>query len=167
MHTCFRDSGRNILAGVAGLLLLVLFFSCTPQETCDGDTQSVLVARFGTGETGSPADTTVGGVTVYGIREGKSDSLLVDSASVSRLQLPLDPGHGESRFVLRAGQQSDTLVIRHGNTAYLISYACGFGMLFTLQEIGHTMHLIRAVEVINEQVDAELLKDEAHIRIFF
>ena len=167
MHTCFQDSGRNILAGVAGLLLLVLFFSCTPQETCDEDTQSVLLARFSTGSADSPADTTMGGVTVYGIMEGKSDSLLVDSASVSRLLLPLDPGHGESRFVLRAGQQSDTLVIRHENTAYLISYSCGFGMLFTLREIGHTTHLIRGVEVINEQVDAELLKDEAHIRIFF
>jgi len=167
MHTCFRDSGRNFLAGAAGLLLLVLFFSCTPQDTCDEDTQSVLVARFVTGEAGSPADTIVGGVTVYGIREGKSDSLLVDSASVARLLLPLDPGHGESRFVVRTGQQADTLVIWHENTAYLISYACGFGMLFTLREIGHTMHLIRGVDVINEQVDAELLKDEAHIRIFF
>lgn len=153
--------------GFLAYIFLVLLISCVTQDICDEDNQSELVVRFKTGSLTSAADTIISGVTVYGIREGKSDSLLYDAASVSRILLPLDPAHGESRFVCRIDDRSDTIGISHDNEAYLISYTCGFAMMFNLRDIHHTTQVISHAEVIESQVDAELLKDEEHIWIFF
>lgn len=146
---------------------LILLLSCVTQELCDDDNQSELVARCKTGTLANPADTLVSGVTVHGIREGRNDSLLYDSASLSRIILPLDPNHDRSRFVITVNDRSDTLEIIHDNEAYLISYECGFAMLFDLRDIHHSSHAIMDVELINTRVDAELLQDEEHIWIFF
>jgi|GEM_PF-1004711 len=153
--------------GLLTNLLLVLLISCVTQDICDEDNQSELVVKFKTGSLTNAADTIIADVTVYGIREGKTDSLLYDAASVSRILLPLDPGHGASHFVCRINDQSDTIGIGHDNEAYLISYTCGFAMMFHIREIHHTTHVISHAEVIESQVDAELLKDEEHIWIFF
>ena len=50
---------------------LSLLASCTTQDVCDDNNQSILVARFKTIESDVVSDTIVSGVTVYGIREGK------------------------------------------------------------------------------------------------
>ncbi|MFO7935692.1 MAG: DUF6452 family protein [Bacteroidales bacterium] len=153
--------------GFPFILIMVLMISCVTRDICDQSNQSELIARFKKGTLNNPEDTLVPGVSVYGLRQGMSDSLLYDSVTASRLILPLDPRHGESRFVMNIGEQQDTLEIVHDNDAYLISYDCGFGMLFNLRNIQHTGHVIRDVELINAQVDAEFLQDEEHIWIFY
>jgi len=154
-------------SGLPAIIFLVLVISCVTQDICDENDQSELVARFKNGTLTNPDDTIVSGVTVYGIREGQSDSLLYDSATLSRIILPLDPGHGESRFVMTFEENADTVRILHDNEAYLLSYTCGFAMLFNIRSIQHTSHVIRDVELLKVQVDAELLQDEEHIWIFF
>ena len=149
------------------ILLMLAFASCDTQEVCDEDSQSILVARFRTTETGEIKDTLVPGISVYGIREGKTDSLLYDSATVSKIELPLDPSDEQSRFVLSAEEKTDTLILKHTSEAYLISYLCGFAARFVLEEPNHTGGMIVDMELISPSVDAEMETDEEHLWIYF
>lgn len=148
------------------VILFALLISCTPEETCEEDPGSFLVARFKTA--GNPvSDTIIGGVTLFGIDETGSRGLIYDSVQLSRALLPLDASHNSSRFVLTAAGKADTLKISHTGEAYLVSYACGFGMRFTLTGTGHTGHMIDSLQIIEPTIDAEMLTDEEHIWIYF
>jgi hypothetical protein len=148
-------------------LPLLMLISCTTYEVCDIDTQSELVAGFKTIESGAVTDTIVSGVTVFGIREGQSDSLLYDSITTKQILLPLDPHHDFSRFVLHVNEQTDTLRVIHTTESYLISYTCGFGSLFTLDNVSYSNLMIQNLEIINSVIDAELEQNEEHLWIYF
>ena len=113
--------------------LLLLIASCANQEVCDDDNQSYLVARFKTVE--GIRDTIMAAVTIYGIREGRPDSLLYNSTSTSRIELPLDPNNDITSFVFSNSIQVDTLYISQLSEVYLINYTCGFASRFTLEEV--------------------------------
>lgn len=147
---------------------LLLVFSCTTQEVCDDSGQSELVARFKTLEEDVISDTIISGVTMYGIREGKPDSLLYDSITVSKISLPLDSHHDFSRFILKINEQTDTLGIIHTSEFYMISYTCGFATLFFVHEVSYDSNLmIKDHLITNSAVDAESELDEEHLWIYF
>jgi len=153
-----------------GLLIsfsLLLLTSCTTQDVCDDDNQSKLVARFKTIESDTVSDTIVSGVTIYGIREGQTDSLLYDSSATSEILLPLDPNHDFTRFVLSVNEHSDTLRFIHTTEFYLLSYTCGFAALFNLDSVRHSHLMIQDLEIINSVIDAELEENEEHLWIYF
>ncbi len=59
------------------LTFLLLITSCATQEVCDDDNQSYLVAKLKTTwEMDKTMDTIVADFSIYGIREGKADSLI-------------------------------------------------------------------------------------------
>jgi len=149
------------------LILLLVFTSCGTQDVCDGDNQSILVARFKTTTTGDITDTIVPGISIFGIREGKSDSLLYDSIDVARIELPLDPSNGQSRFVMTVADERDTLILTHTSEAYLISYTCGFAARFTLEDFSATGGMIVDTELISASIDAELESNEEHLWLYF
>ena len=150
-------------------LLTLLFFlaSCGRQDICDDDSQSLLVTRFKTMVEDDIADTTMEAMSIYGIREGKADSLLYDSMSLSRAELPLDPNLTFSQFVLSNKIRQDTLLIRYSSEAYLISYTCGFAARFTLNQFTNSGSWISDIELIEGEIDAELESNEEHLRIYF
>jgi Family of unknown function (DUF6452) len=149
------------------LTLLLLIASCATLDICDDDSQSYLVARFKTMEDGSITDTIMGGMSIYGIREGKADSLLYDSISMSRVELPLDPNNDFTKFVLSNEFRNDTLVLTCPNEAYLISYSCGFAARFTLEQFTNSGSWVSDMELIEGQIDAELKTNEEHLWIYF
>lgn len=150
------------------LLTLVLFFaSCATQDVCDDDSQSLLVARFKTLEDNEVADTIMDAMSIYGIREGKADSLLYDSMSMSRAELPLDPNLSFSHFVLSNEIRQDTLMISYSSEAYLISYTCGFAARFTLEQFTNSGSWINDMRLIEGEIDAELETNEEHLWIYF
>ena len=148
-------------------ILLIVIASCATQDVCDDDSQSILVARFKSTATGGITDTIVPGISIYGIREGKPDSLLYDSSSVARVELPLDPTNDQSRFVMTVAEETDTLVLIHSSEAYLISYSCGFASRFTLVDFTATGEMIVDTELISASIDAELESNEEHLWIYF
>lgn len=148
-----------------GCLLLLL--SCTTQDICDDEDHSELVARFKTRVDDVVADTILSDVTIFGVREGKPDSLLVVSQSLSRVVLPLDANKAYTRFVFRIKDQSDTIRINHTTEFYLISYTCGFAPLFTIQSLSGSTGLIGSLEIRNAVIDAELEQNEEHLWIYF
>jgi hypothetical protein len=149
------------------IIVMSSLFSCASQEICDGNNQSELVARFKREVGGSAADTILVGISVHGIRPGKTDSLLYEDISASRIVLPLDPNQPFSTFVIGIDTLQDTLAIHYQTEYYLISYTCGFAALFTLEEIGYSGSLIDRVEVIEPLIDADLVQNEEHIWIYF
>jgi hypothetical protein len=148
-------------------LLLPLAVSCTPLDICSETGQSELVARFKQADSPDGADTTLTGLTLFGLKELRSDSLLYDSIAASRIVLPLDPAAGSSRFILTTGTKTDTLTITHSNQYYLVSYNCGFATLFTIGPVRFSGTMINRVEVITAEVDAEMVQNEEHLWIYF
>lgn len=152
---------------VLPLTILLIIGSCATQDVCDDDNQSILVARFRTLDDGAIIDTIMTGMSIYGIREGKADSLLYDSITMSRVELPLDPNNDISRFVLSNDLRDDTLSLSHSSEAYLISYTCGFAARFTLEQLASSAGWIVDMQLIDGEIDGELMKDEEHLWIYF
>ena len=149
------------------LTLLLLFTSCATQDVCDDDSQSILVARFKTLEDSEVTDTILDAMSIYGIREGKADSLLYDSMSMSRAELPLNPNLSFSHFVLSNKIRQDTLMIKYSSEVYLISYTCGFAVRFTLEQFTNSDSWINDMVLIEGEIDAELESNEEHLWIYF
>lgn len=152
---------------VYSLSLLLFISSCVKQDICDDDSQSYLVAGFKTlNADDEVTDTTLADLSIYGIREGKTDSLLYDSVSVSEVGLPLDPNMDFSHFVLSNGISHDTLQLTYTSEIYLVSYTCGFAVRFTLDQYRNTGSWIGDMELISGEIDAELESNETHLWIY-
>jgi len=148
-------------------VILLLLISCSVQEICDDDYQPEVILRLKTVEESIVRDSIVAGVTFYGVREGKPDSLIYDSASLSRVSLPLDPGHSHSAFIMEWNQQKDTIQINHLNESYLISYTCGFSSVFTIENVHFSGNRIVNADIIQAEVISEEETNEEHIWIYF
>lgn len=149
------------------VIISILVTGCISVEICDDDNNSVMVAKFMTMKEDLPADSTVASLSLYGIREGRPDSLLYNNQpSINAFEVPLDPQHDFTRFVLQLGEQTDTLELNHHQELYMISYDCGFGNLFTLETVGYRTGMIKSAEIIDEIVDAETEVDDVHIWLF-
>ena len=147
-------------------ILLVLAASCVTVEVCDESYDSDLVAKFKTLHDGETVDSTLTAMTLYGIREGQSDSLLYDAASSSGFVVPLDPHHDFSSFVLQIDTLSDTLTVYHDFETYMESYTCGYANLFTLSNIEFGGGIIKSDTILNEMIDAEYEENEEHIWLY-
>ena len=149
------------------LILSIFTVSCITVEVCDESYDSELVARFKTEHEGEAADSTVSALTLYGIREGKNDSLLYNGVSSSGFVVPLDPNNDYSRFVLQIDTLSDTLTIFYQHEIYEISYTCGFANLFTLDDnIESSSGIIKRDTILKEMIDAEYEENEEHIWLY-
>jgi hypothetical protein len=147
-------------------IISILITSCISVEICDDDNNSVMVAQFMTMIDEVPADSTVASLTLYGIREGRPDSLLYNMEPTNAFEAALDPHHDFTRFVLQINEQTDTLELMHTKELYMISYDCGFGNLFTIENPEISSGVIKSAEIQNEKVDAETKEDDVHIWLF-
>ena len=147
-------------------IFAILLSGCVDVEICDEDSGSELVAKFKTVKEGITSDSTVTALSLYGIREGMSDSLLYKTLSTSGFVVPLNPHLPYSRFILKIDEQTDTLTIYHHQELYLISYTCGFANMFTLERLEHDMGMIVKDSILIEMVDAEYESDEVHIWLY-
>jgi hypothetical protein len=140
--------------------------ACVNVEECEEEYVSTLVTRFKTMKDGAAADTTVNALSLYGIRNGQSDSLLYDSIPASGFTVTLDPHFDRSSFVLQIDTLSDTLNVYYEHEIYMISYTCGFASLFTLDQIEALTGLIKNDTIIKDMIDAEYEENEIHIWLY-
>lgn len=148
------------------LFLGMLMAGCITVEVCEEEYASEMVARFKTLKEGAAADTTLNAFSLYGIREGKADSLLYDQAPGSGFTVPLDPQLDYSNFVLQIDTLSDTLTVFYEHEIYMISYTCGFAHLFALDELESRTGLIQNDTIIKAMIDAEYEANEVHIWLY-
>jgi hypothetical protein len=154
-------------AALSFLILALLAFSCTTQEVCEEDSVSEVVISCKTESEAGLSDTIVPGLRIYGIREGQSIWFLWDTVNQSTILLPLDPHHAFSRFVFETDEKTDTLTLNHSSQDYMISYLCGFGNLFTLEEIQYVGTMFMKDTIINPKVNASLEEVDTNIWLYF
>ena len=152
-----------------GAIILIVLASCSTQDVCEDDLKAEAISNFFTYQDGVMTDTLISGLTLYGIRENKADSLLYDSAKVSRINLPLDPNHDHSTFIMEINDIVDTITFFHNTRTYLVSYTCGFANNFTITKLNYTTTSIIEIELLIDYVKAEEsdIEPEEHIRIYF
>jgi len=149
------------------IALILTATACNTLHICDDFGESIAVVRLKTVYDGQIRDTLVNGLDIWGIRDGQNGPLFYDSATASRIVLPLDPSSPESSFIIRSGEQSDTLVLVHDSEAYLLSYECGFAMRYQIKEVQSSLRWTKDTELVEDEIDAEILSNEEHIRIYF
>lgn len=147
-------------------IISILATSCVTVELCDDDSDSLLVTKFKTLKDEIPADSAVTDLSIYGIREGGTNSLIFTSASTSSFEVPLNPNQDFSSYLLQIGDQFDTLVVTHHQEIYMISYTCGFGNLFTLENVENSNEMIKSYTIVKDMVDAANEEDEEHIWLY-
>lgn len=152
---------------VLSLTLLLFIASCATEEVCDDDNQSYMAVRFKVQADEDVLDTIMTEMSIYGIREGKADSLIYNTQSANTVTLPLDPNNDISRFVLSNELEQDTLTLMHSSEVYLINYTCGFGARFNLNETERGGSWMKKLEVRDSSVDAEEQSDDEHLWIYF
>ena len=148
------------------LFFAILTAGCVSVDTCEEEYVSEMVASFKTLKDGALADTTVTSLSLYGIREGETDSLLYDAESAAGFLAPLDPYHDFSSFVLQIDTLSDTLTVYYEHEIYMISYTCGFASLFSLDRMDTSTGLIQNDSILSNMIDAEYEENEVHIWLY-
>jgi hypothetical protein len=148
------------------LTIIILTAACVSVEVCEEEYASEMVASFKTMDGGTAADTTVNSLSLYGIREGRNDSLLYHDVSTSGFVIPLDPEQDFSSFVLQIDTLTDTLKVYYEHEIYMISYTCGFASLFTLDQLETRTGVIQNDTIINAMIDAEYEANEEHIWLY-
>ena len=148
------------------LVLTLIATSCIDVEVCDESYESELVVTFKSLKNGVAEDSTLAAFTLYGIREGKTDSLLYDADALAGFVVPLDPNKEFSSYVMLINEQTDTLVVSYDHESYMISYSCGFANIFTLKDVETVSGIITGDSILNVMVDAEYEEDEEHIWLY-
>jgi len=168
---CFRCFFRNILCHSGKVLILpfifaaVIFFlvnSCTGDNACKQSRDVYLVVSFRTTFPKTEHDTTLPDLSVYGLSH--SDSLLYDSANVSKVSLPLNPSSDSTGFVLTCRADVDTLMLVYTRQPHLISYECGFVMYYRLIQASLRGHLADSLRIIQSVVTTD---NVTNINIYF
>ncbi|OIP83344.1 MAG: hypothetical protein AUK44_05425 [Porphyromonadaceae bacterium CG2_30_38_12] len=151
------------------ILFLTLFLvGCTSTEECrENLTVALKIGVYS--KTSVEASTLltnklllVDSVWVNGL---KKDSFLYNNVkSVSSLSLPLDISRTQSDFIVRFGNQTDTISIFYNNDdSYFISLACGCIVKHNLEEVVTTKHYIDSIHIINREI---VNVDAEHIQLF-
>ena len=81
-------------------IAVLLIISCSTQEVCEEDLSPAATTTFHTYKGEVLRDTILSGISLYGIRGNKPDSLVYDSVTASKIYLPLNPNSDQSSFVL-------------------------------------------------------------------
>lgn len=88
------------------------------------------------------------------------DSLLYDSVSLNKMQLPLQMNGNDSKFVVEqyfenevdTGYIADTICINHENSIEFVSVECGGVVVSKIHEVTWTVNRIDSVVVIDSNV---------------
>lgn len=118
------------------LICMFLVYSCGKDtgDLCLSNQQSVQLGFYSSHHT-SDVDTTISGLTVWstGI-----DSLLYDSARVSKMFLPLSMMDNTSAFVMGINTEKENISFVHSKELNFVSGECGFVFTFELDTVLYT-----------------------------
>lgn len=146
-------SGATIQRILLFMLVGGLLTSCAGDDACKLTRDVYLHITFRTPVPKTLHDTTLQNLTVYGW--ANEDSLLYDSASVSKIKLPLDPSADSAIFMMKSGPRTDTLRFRYQRQLHLISYECGFVVFYQLNEVTRFGNFADSFHIINPSVNTD------------
>ena len=148
---------------IAALAMLVLtlgtaLVACS-DSSCYENGNSLPLASLYVGQ----SQQTIGGLTVMGIG-APGDSLLLDSASVSQMYLPLRASVTSTSYELRRWLVDgtdricyrDTIKLEYQPIEYFHSIECGAMFNFQVSHVSHTSHTIDSVVLLTPLITNSL-----------
>jgi hypothetical protein len=145
------------------LLPVIALFSC--EEFCEESIRTAMVAKFYV----NGEEATVSNLTVQGLH---NDSTLYREASRQTVLLPLNPTSDITAYLIKAGDETDTITVVYSRHTAFLSAKCGcVGVADIAGQPVHTRHLIRKVELVNPHVGQVSYRENVinaeNIRIFY
>jgi len=137
------------------LTALAIGTTACSDDTCNGNSSSLPLATFYVGN----SQQTIPGLTVMGIGV-PGDKLLLDSASVKEVYLPLRATVKSTSFNLRRWMTvgstatcfNDTITFDYEPVEYFHSLECGTMFNFDIKRVSHTSHAIDSVVLLTPHV---------------
>jgi hypothetical protein len=149
------------------LFLLLTFVclcqSCSDEGPCTDDITCRVKAGFYVRDGDGERDTTVNGLTLYGL--ARPDSLIYDDAQgISNIEFPLpDKPESYSTYVFRIDSLVDTLFLLHHAHIVMVSFECGATVTHDVYYGFHGNAIFDTVAIIKQQIN---LSDEENLRIY-
>jgi hypothetical protein len=149
--------------------MLVIFASCSEDETCRQNTTTSLQAGFfkeGTTTALSIDTLTISGLIEDPITGGliEKDSILYNAKKkISLINLPLSKTGNQSIFLFKCNSIKDTVMILHSNQDYFVSFACGCMVTHKIDTVLSTNHFISEVKINNYDIN---LNNVRHLQIY-
>jgi hypothetical protein len=143
---------RGILLSLLSLVMGLLV-CCEDYKDCNSPVETSLGIRFYRQTHDTDQDTTLPGLTVYGI--GRADSLLADTLPASSLFVPLRQDMDTTAFFLKPDSTrhtGDTLTLAYTRTLHFISSGCGFTTYYQLDTVYSTRHFIDSLAVPQKKI---------------
>lgn len=135
------------------LPLLALLAACEPDTTCRTDENVRLVLTMKgvhVSGTDTVSFTSIDSLTVYGV--GSDSVLYNNNKSVSKISLPLRKNADSTQFVMTFNDKTDMLTVRHRNTDYFVSLACGCFVYHTIDTIYAGRSVIDSVGMVEYEI---------------
>jgi hypothetical protein len=149
---------------IAGTILGLLTTSCSNQELCLSNQNSVQVGLYSAYSPSKDKDTTLKNVTIYGL--GRTDTLYND-ATLTEAFLPLSYSDKEpdtTSFVLSINNVLDTLQFIHTKQLDFVSGECGYVFEFGLNKVGYSNFNIDTIKTSNPVI--KYSKDAENIKVY-
>lgn len=151
------------------VILLVIFTSCSEDETCRQSTTIKLQAGFFT--KGTTTALNIDTLSVMGLNEDSQTGTLTENDSVlynakkkiSSISLPLNKTGNQSIFLFRFNSIQDTVWILHSNQDYFVSFACGCTITHQIDTVLTTNHYISDIKISNYDIN---LTNVRHLQIY-
>lgn len=133
------------------MLSIIFVFACGSENTdfCLSNQQSVQAGFYSSYAT-NDKDSTVRNVIVYSTGV---DSITYDTATVSKLYLPLNLHKDTSQFIIEINTLKDTITFVHNKELNFVSGECGFIFSLYLDTVYHTnSSFIDSIVIINDEI---------------
>lgn len=144
---------RKILLYIFCSLITCSLFSCENYKDCNSPVQTALGIGFYEMINGTPQDSTLPALTMYGI--GRADSLLADSISTSTVYIPLNQHADTAAFFLQPDSAStigDTVTVKYKRSLQFVSSGCGFTTFFNIDTVYSTYHFIDSIALTTKSI---------------
>lgn len=143
---------RGVLLSLLALLMGTLV-CCEDYKDCNSPVATSLGIHFYRQNPDLEQDTTLPGLTLYGI--GRADSLLADTLATSSVFVPLREDADTTAFFLKpdsSRQTGDTLTLAYTRSLQFISSGCGFATNYQLDTVYSTKHFIDSLAVPQKKI---------------
>lgn len=156
---------RKILSYILFAFVMGMLFSCENYKDCNSPVQTALGIGFFEMINGTPQDSTLPALTMYGI--GRADSLLADSLPSSSIYVPLNQNLDTSAFFIQPNSPSaigDTVTVRYKRSLQFVSSGCGFTTFFNIDTVYSTYHFIDSIALTTKNI---VTSNAINIQIYY
>lgn len=149
-----RTMRKKILFYIIFAVIPMLLFSCENYKDCNAPVQTSLGIGFFQMLNGTPQDSTLPALTMFGI--GRADSLLYYQSPVQNITVPLNANTDTTAFYVQPDSTmttGDTLTLTYTRSLQFVSSGCGFTTFYHIDTVFSTYHLIDSIAITAKTIN--------------